>query len=376
MIRISLTVILPLLLLSLSVMTGHAQTAPDTLTRGELARLSTELSEPGGYFDTDNLISNESSYLHVQGRMRAIGVSGGVFIGVGPDQSFSYIAGIRPKMAFMIDIRRDNLLQHLFYKSLFELSRNRIEFLCLLFGRPLPANPAEWDRRPLTELVDYIGRTPARPELLDRNRALIEERLTTFEFKLSPADTATIRRIHGEFIAQGIELRFTSHNRAPRSYYPTYRDLILERDLTGMAGSFLAQEESFRVVKSLEERNLLIPVVGNLAGGKTLKAIGGYLGQRGLAVSALYASNVEFYLMRGDEYDQFGRNISSLPRTSRSVLIRSYFSNSWGRTHPMAVPGYYSTQLLQLLDTFATEFAAGNYQDYADVISRGLLQLK
>ena len=63
------------------------------------AALSARLSEPGGYFDSDNLISNETSYLHVMAKLKEIGVSGGVYVGVGPDQSFSYIAKIRPRMA-------------------------------------------------------------------------------------------------------------------------------------------------------------------------------------------------------------------------------------------------------------------------------------
>jgi hypothetical protein len=103
------------------------------------AALSARLSEPGGYFDSDNLISNETSYLHVIGKLRELGVSGGVYMAVGPDQSFSYIAKIRPKMAILIDIRRDNLLQHLLFKSLFARSRNRIEYLCTYFGKPLPS---------------------------------------------------------------------------------------------------------------------------------------------------------------------------------------------------------------------------------------------
>src|SRR5919109_3135190 len=56
------------------------------------ARLIQRLSEPGGYFDSDNLISNETSYLHVLDRMREFGAQGGVYVGVGPDQNFSYIA--------------------------------------------------------------------------------------------------------------------------------------------------------------------------------------------------------------------------------------------------------------------------------------------
>src|SRR2546426_12768429 len=94
------------------------------------AALSARLSEPGGYFDSDNLISNETSYLHVIGKLRELGVSGGVYVGVGPDQSFSYIAKIRPKMAIIIDIRKDNLLQHLLFKAMFGRSRSRIEYLC------------------------------------------------------------------------------------------------------------------------------------------------------------------------------------------------------------------------------------------------------
>ena len=67
------------------------------------AALSARLSEPGGYFDSDNLISNETSYLHVLGKLRELNVSNGVYIGVGPDQNFTYIAKIRPRMAIIID---------------------------------------------------------------------------------------------------------------------------------------------------------------------------------------------------------------------------------------------------------------------------------
>lgn len=353
-----------------------AQPPAESLTPEQFAQLSRDLSEPGGYFDTDNLISNEGSYLHVLGRMRELGVSGGAVIGVGPDQSFSYIAQIRPRMAFMIDLRRDNLLQHLLYKSLFDLSRGRIEFLCHLFGRPVPGNPADWDRRSISELADYIQKTPATAGSIAQSRAAVRSRLTGLRMNLNAADLATIERFHSEFQEAGIELRFTSHNRGPRSYYPTYRDLILEKDLTGREGSFLAREESFQFLKSLEGRNLVVPVVGNLAGEKALQAIGAYLRGRGMVVSALYTSNVEYYLMRGEEFERYGRNVSSLPRDGKSVLIRSYFSNTWGRTHPMSVPGYYSTQLMTTLDSFAAEFAAGGFRGYSDVIGKGLLKLR
>ena len=44
----------------------------------------------------------------------------------------------RPTIAFIIDIRRDNLLLHLLFKALFSAARNRVEYLGLLTGRALP----------------------------------------------------------------------------------------------------------------------------------------------------------------------------------------------------------------------------------------------
>src|SRR6185312_13859069 len=118
--------------------------APQTRVDSSFAKLVQRLSEPGGYFDSDNLISNETSYLHVLDGMRRLKVQGGAYIGVGPDQNFSYIAAVRPEIAFMIDIRRDNLLEHLMFKALFGMSRNRIEYLCLLFGKPVPRDADRW----------------------------------------------------------------------------------------------------------------------------------------------------------------------------------------------------------------------------------------
>src|SRR5438093_5508360 len=97
-----------------------------------------QLSERGGYFDTDNLISNERSYLHVVPGLKALTPSGGAYIGVGPDQNFSYIAQVRPTSAFIVDVRRDNLLLHLLFKAIFARARNRAEYLCMLTGRPVP----------------------------------------------------------------------------------------------------------------------------------------------------------------------------------------------------------------------------------------------
>ena len=59
-------------------------------------------------------------------------------MGVGPEQNLTYVAAFRPRIAFVVDIRRQNLLHHLWYKAVFELSPTRAEFLSRLFARALP----------------------------------------------------------------------------------------------------------------------------------------------------------------------------------------------------------------------------------------------
>src|SRR3954470_4200239 len=118
------------------------------------ARQVRELSEPGGSFDTDNLISNERSYLHVIPALkRATPSGGGAYVGVGPDQNFSYIAAARPNIAFIIDVRRDNLLLQLLCKALFSLSRTRVEYLAQLCGRPVPVGLEAWKTKSVKEVT-------------------------------------------------------------------------------------------------------------------------------------------------------------------------------------------------------------------------------
>ena len=113
---------------------AELQRPDEAARRPDLAQLTARLSEPGGYFGSDNLVSNELSYQHVLAKLAHMNVAGGAYIGVGPDQNFTYIAQIKPRVAFMLDIRRDSLLQHLVFKAMFVMARNRIEYLCLLFG--------------------------------------------------------------------------------------------------------------------------------------------------------------------------------------------------------------------------------------------------
>jgi hypothetical protein len=354
---------------------GARAEAPDSTERA-FGRLVERLSEPGGYFDTDNLISNERGYLHVMGALARLGVRGGAYVGVGPDQNFSYIARVRPNVAFVVDVRRDNLLQHLMFKALFARARNRAEYLALLLGRPAPADVARWGDRPVDALVAYVDATPATTESARAARDAVLDGVRRSGVALTAADLATVARFHQAFVDAGLGLQFTTAGRAPRPYYPTLRQLVLERDLEGRQASYLAREADFQFVKALQRRGLVVPVVGNLAGPHALAAIGRLVRERGERVSAFYTSNVEDYLMRDGSFARYARTVAALPRDRRSVIVRSYFGGNFGAPHPQAVPGYHSTQLLQTMDAFAADVAGGGYASYRDLAFRGAVPLR
>lgn len=290
------------------------------------ARTIAELSEPGGYFDTDNLISNERSYLWVLPDLDDAGVRGGAYIGVGPDQNFSYIARVQPAVAFIVDIRRDNLLLHLLFKALFAESPTRAAYLGQLLGRSAPRATPTSRQATMADLVDAMDQAPRLSvAAVEALRARLDAAIGRMGLPLSAEDRRTIDRFHRTFIDEGLDLQFTSTGRAPQSYYPTYRNLLLETDRSGRPGNFLATEGAYQFVKSLQARDLVIPVTGDLSGRHALMAIGRLLTARQQQVSAVYASNVEFYLARSGALDRFLDNLRALPRSGQAVLIRSRF---------------------------------------------------
>ena len=95
-----------------------------------------------------------------------------------------------------------------------------------------------------------------------------------------------------------------------------------QTDATGRELSFLATEAAFAVVKGLQERNLIVPVVGDFAGPKAIRAVGDYVRAQRATVSAFYVSEVEPYLVGKGQWSTFCSNVATLPVTGTSVLIR------------------------------------------------------
>src|SRR5688500_15809057 len=151
---------------------------PKPLTASQFAETIERLSEDGGYFWNDNYVSNEASYLHPFGKLKELGIHGGIYLGVGPNQNLTYIAKLRPRYAFIIDIRRQNFLQHLFYKALFHFSRNRAEYLSMLLSRPLKRDNLAREETTVEDLVRHFEKAEPDPDAYRKNQHKIRTFLT------------------------------------------------------------------------------------------------------------------------------------------------------------------------------------------------------
>jgi hypothetical protein len=164
-----------------------ADTLPARLNDAEFWKMVTDYSEPDGSFISDNYVSNERSYQQVLASLAVGRNPASGYIGVGPEQNFTYILPLQPKIVFIVDIRRQNLIEHLMYKALFELSPNRAEFLSKLFSRK-PAEPAGKNAT-LNSMFDALASQP--PDLLvyQSNLEAIQNHLSrTHGFQLSDRD--------------------------------------------------------------------------------------------------------------------------------------------------------------------------------------------
>jgi hypothetical protein len=253
--------------------------------------------------------------------------TGRAYLGVGPEQNFTYIAALRPAMAFIIDIRRGNLDLQLLYKALFELSSDRAQFVSLLFSKPRPAGPTP--KSSASDIFEAYSTVESSERLYVENMSSIRNQLfTKHGFELSEEDLRGIEYVYHAFAMFGPDIKYSPVGLGGGTIQPTYAALMAATDQGGLARGFLSTEEAFAFLKNLQSRNLIVPVVGDFAGAKAIRAVGTYLKQKGALVSAFYLSNVEEYLRQNGVWLDFCANVSELPRDGTSTFIRSTRSGS------------------------------------------------
>jgi hypothetical protein len=378
---------------------------PDRIADSTYWRMITEFSEPSGSFPSENFVSNETEWQTIIPSALQLVKPGDVYLGVGPEQNFTYIAAFRPRIAFITDIRRQNLIQHLMYKALFELAPTRAEFLTKLFSRTPP--PGLSAASTPTELVAAFAR-PAPDSLLGAQTlgAILDQLVKRHGFALTKDDSATIRAVFGVFFSMGMEISYSSRSRnsfppgsvlygtgntvtmqfsgttttwrmmpdstgtlrafrdsagvltrdtsfsglpmpmngtfsmrmASGSGFATFGSLLTTDDGATVNRGWLATEANYQWLREFQQRNLLVPVVGNFGGDKALRAVGGWLKERGARVGAFYTSNVEQYLFQDGIAGKFYGNVATIPTDSMSIFIRSFPPNYMTYRMPNAAP--------------------------------------
>jgi len=266
-----------------------AENLPSQLSDDEYWKLISSFSEPNGYFEHEIVTSNELSYQSVLPRLTRSARPGGTYLGVGPEQNFTYIAALQPKIAFIIDIRRDMMLEHLMYKSIFEMSPDRLAFTSNLFSRKPAAQLTPSSS--VDAIFEAMARVRADMTLADANVKDILNRLKTgHHFPLTAEDERAIRDIYMTFVREGV-LNFSASFMSPG-----YESLMTVTDGAGKNWSYLTTKENYDRVRAMQQKNLIVPLVGDFAGPKTIRSVAQYLKDHGATVGVFYISNVEDYI--------------------------------------------------------------------------------
>jgi hypothetical protein len=307
-----------------------ADRLPARLSDADFWALVDSISEPGGYFQIqDNFTSNEREIGQLFTMLRERGTRGGVYMGVGPEQNLTYIAAIRPQMAFIVDIRRQAVVQHLMFKAVFEMAADRADFISILFSRRRP--PGLDSSTTIQAMWEAYWNVPSDSAMWQSSYARIVELLTQAHgFRLTPDELKDLKHVFDHFFMYGPVIT-TRAGSGGGGNQTTFADLTgYSNDASGVPRSFLSSEENYAYVKGLHARNLIVPVSGDFAGPRAIRSVGAWLRDRGGIVSAFYVSNVEQYLFREGKAARFYENVATLPVNDESIFIRPYSMRRYG----------------------------------------------
>jgi hypothetical protein len=324
------------LVLLLSAATAYfaADTLPSQFGDAEFWKMVEDFSEPNGDFPYENFVSNEINYQKVIPELKRLIQPGGVYIGVAPEQNFTYAAVLQPKVSFIVDIRRQNMLEHVMYKALFEMSPTRADFLSNLFSRPRSADLA--DSSGLEGIFRELDRIKPSRALFDKTLQSINDNLKRHKFALSEKDLDRIRYVFDVFYRGGPRMDYRFASATPTQNVPNFVSLMTASDSTGTNWNFLGTKAAYDRVRDMQLRNVIVPLVGDFAGPKALRSIATYLEAHNAAVSVFYISNVEYYIQPDPtKWTSYQQNLVRLPVDRNSTFIRWVSSTGVTSLEPM-----------------------------------------
>ena len=344
---------------------GDSPALTPAMSDRELGALISAISEDTGEFPSDNFVSNETSYLHVSQHVSDKHLRGKVYVGVGPEQNLTYITMMRPSMAYIVDIRRQNMLEHLVLRALGEEASHRAAFLARLTARSLPSSalPSP-EEASVDEIADALSKVEASEEAVDREVKRTLDLMDRLGVARRPKDEKGIRKVLDAFARKGLDLAYSMKGSGRR--YPEVRKLLAMTDDEGSQRSYVADEDSFRYLQGMWRENRIVPVVGDFAGARALRGIGKDMSERKLVLGVFYTSNVEQYLFEGGVYADFIGNVRALPIDEHSRFIRVWFNQ--GRAHPEERKGHRTTSLAMPAQAFLARHGEKPFRTYWHVM--------
>lgn len=304
----------------LRVSARAADALPNRYSDAEFWHMVTDFSEPGGDYQFENFVSNEISYQEVLPELNRVAKPAAVYLGVATEQNFTYIDVVRPKVAFIFDVRRQNTLELLMYKALFELADNRADFVSMLFSRKRPAGLDA--NSSADKLFQAFAEAQPDPQLYAATLKAIKDRLTRqHRFALSADDVQKIEYIFNVFFRGGPIMDYGFASTAPNPYVPSYYMLTVATDGRGKNWVYLNREESYKHIRDMQQKNLIVPIVGDFTGVKAIKTVAQYVKDHGSTISLFYVSNVEDYIFQA-KWAAYLANLAALPSDKSTLLIR------------------------------------------------------
>jgi hypothetical protein len=183
-------------------------------------------------------------------------------------------------------------------------------------------------------------------------------------------DQKSMAKVYEAFFESGPDLSYSFIGTPPRynsAGMPSYATLMTATDNDGNFWSYLASDEYFQRIQKIQRNNLIVPLTGNFAGDKAIRAVGRYLNGYHAAVTTFYVSNVEQYLFQqNDDWSRFYNNVAELPIDGSSTFIRSMVFgrgsfNGTGRVRSPLTTGMSS------IGGLIRAFQAGEIHRYYDV---------
>jgi hypothetical protein len=202
------------------------------------------------------------------------------------------------------------------------MTADRADFVAKLFSRRRPAQLST--DASVGDIFQAFASVPADPELAEQHlKNILAHLKTTHRFALSDDDEKRIREMYLMFVGEGVtRFRFSQES-------PGYTRLMIATDANGRNWSYLASQENYDRVRTMHQKNLIVPLVGDFAGPKAVRMAGQYLRDHGAVVNVFYISNVEDYIhpqalqrVPQSVWDAYAANIASLPTDSSSLFVR------------------------------------------------------